>query len=169
MKTMSATNKIRNSTVPLLGPPPPASSPAVRRSMKSNRARNTAPELRLRRSLWAAGLKGYRLGWRKAPGRPDIAYPGRYIAIFVHGCFWHRCPHCNPALPQRNPDFWQRKFIRNQERDARKTQELKAAGWQVIELWECQINRHLDFCLSMIRQAWETRPATRKFDSTQNL
>ncbi len=71
---------------------PPASSEAVRHSMQGNRSKNTKPELLVRRYLREAGLTGYRLQWKGAAGRPDIAFPGRRVAIFVHGCFWHRCP-----------------------------------------------------------------------------
>jgi DNA mismatch endonuclease, patch repair protein len=107
--------------------------------MRANRARNTGPERRLREALRAAGLGGYRLNWRKAPGRPDIAYPGRKVAIFVHGCYWHHCPRCYPNLPKSNPDFWARKFELNRERDARKRSRLEAVGWVVIEAWEHEL------------------------------
>ena len=107
--------------------------------MKGNVAKNTKPEVRLRSKLRAAGYPGYRLHWRKAPGRPDIAYPGRKIAIFVNGCFWHRCPHCKPGLPKSNANFWNRKFALTLERDARKVQELRQAGWTVLTVWECEL------------------------------
>ena len=97
-------------------PNPPPSSPAVRTSMRANRARDTGPELRLRRALREAGYGGYRLNWRKAPGRPDIAYPGRRVAIFVHGCYWHHCPRC--TQPPESTEFWARKFELNRERGA---------------------------------------------------
>lgn len=121
--------------------------------MKANRAKNTQPELRLRAALRAAGLAGYRLSWKKVSGRPDIAYPGRHLAIFVHGCYWHRCPICDKPLPKSNADFWQRKFIRNQERDVRKRHDLENAGWDVVEVWECQINKDLEGCVSRIATA----------------
>lgn len=120
-------------------PNPPPTSQAVRNVMRANRARNTGPEVRLRRALRAAGLGGYRLNWKKAPGRPDIAYPGRRVAVFVHGCYWHHCPRCYPNLPKSNPDFWARKFELNRERDARKRTNLEDAGWFVIETWECDV------------------------------
>ncbi len=123
-----------------LGPPPVATSPAVSRSMRGNVPKNTQPEIRLRQQLWAAGLRGYRLHWRKAPGRPDIAFPGRRLAVFVNGCFWHRCPNCQPAVPRSHSDFWARKFELNQERDARKQRELEQAGWRVITAWECELH-----------------------------
>lgn len=109
--------------------------------MKGNRARNTNPELSLRRLLREGGFTGYRLHWKRAPGHPDIAYPGRRIAVFVHGCFWHRCPHCNPPLPKSHLDYWERKFELNKERDARKIRDLEAAGWSVFVIWECQLKR----------------------------
>lgn len=127
-----------------LGPAPPATSLAVSRSMKGNRGKNTAPELELRRLLREAGYPGYRLHWKKAPGHPDIAYPGRKVAIFVNGCFWHRCPTCNPPLPKSNADFWERKFELNRERDCRKAEALESAGWRVIVVWECEIRARPD-------------------------
>ena len=107
--------------------------------MQGNKAKNTGPEVLLRKQLREAGYPGYRLHWRQAPGRPDIAYPGRKLAVFVNGCFWHRCPHCQPALPKSNAEFWARKFSLNAERDERKRRELVAAGWTVVTVWECEI------------------------------
>jgi DNA mismatch endonuclease (patch repair protein) len=121
--------------------------------MRANRARDTGPERRLRRALRDAGLGGYRLNWRKAPGRPDIAYPGRRLAIFVHGCYWHHCPRCYPNLPKSNPDFWARKFELNRERDARKRSNLEDAGWLVIEAWECDVRDHQAEVISVIAAA----------------
>ena len=114
---------------------------AVRRSMKGNVRANTKPEMLVRQRLREAGLTGYRLQWKKAPGRPDIAFVGRRVAIFVNGCFWHRCPHCNPSMPRRNVEFWEAKFARNVERDRRAQQELAEAGWLPIVIWECELKR----------------------------
>lgn len=120
------------------------------RTMSAIKAKNTKPETTLRKALWAAGLRGYRLHWKKAPGRPDIAFPGRKLAIFVNGCYWHRCPHCKPSMPKTHTDFWEGKFARNTERDARKISELKAAGWQVITIWECQVKKELGVCVKQV-------------------
>lgn len=154
---------IADVSVPL--PSPPASSPAIRRTMQANRSRDTGPELELRRLLRAAGHAGYRLHWKKAPGRPDIAYAGRRIAIFVNGCFWHRCPHCQPPTPKSNSEFWLAKFKTNQERDARKSNELQAAGWTVLTVWECEIASRPEAVIAAIvgvldgaRRASETYP-----------
>ena len=114
---------------------------AVRKSMQGNKRRDTKPELLVRQRLRAAGLTGYRLDWAKAPGRPDIAFPGRKIAIFVNGCYWHRCPHCNPSMPSKNVEFWEAKFRRNVERDARALAELEELGWCAITIWECELKR----------------------------
>jgi DNA mismatch endonuclease (patch repair protein) len=112
--------------------------------MKANRAAGTKPEKTLRLALRAAGHPGYRLNWRSAPGRPDISYPGRKVAVFVHGCYWHHCPACNPDLPKSNPEFWARKFELNRERDARKRRQLEEADWLVYEIWEHEIRDRLD-------------------------
>jgi DNA mismatch endonuclease (patch repair protein) len=125
-------------------PNPPPSSPAVRAVMRANRARDTGPERRLRKALRDAGLGGYRLNWKKAPGRPDIAYPSRKVAIFVHGCYWHHCPRCYPKLPKSNPAFWARKFELNRERDKRKRSTLESIGWVVVESWEHEATDEID-------------------------
>lgn len=114
---------------------------AVRKSMQGNKRRDTKPELLVRQHLREAGFTGYRLDWAKAPGRPDIAFPGRKLAIFVNGCYWHRCPHCNPSVPRKNVEFWQEKFRRNVARDKRALEELHGLGWRTITIWECELKR----------------------------
>jgi DNA mismatch endonuclease, patch repair protein len=120
--------------------------------MSSIRAKNTKPEIALRKALWKNGLQGYRLHWKKVAGRPDIAYPKRKIAIFVNGCYWHRCPHCNPSFPKTNKNFWQKKFQDNAERDQRKNKELKKDGWIVIVVWECQIKDNMNRVIHKIEK-----------------
>lgn len=94
------------------------------RVMSANKGKNTKPELSLRRALRQTGIRGYRLNWKKAPGRPDIAFPGRKIAIFVNGCFWHRCPYCHPGFPKSHRSLWRRKFVDNKRRDKYKALQL---------------------------------------------
>ena len=108
------------------------------RSMSANGKSSTKPELLVRQQLRNAGFSGYRLHW-KAPGHPDIAYPGKRVAIFVNGCFWHRCPYCDPAVPKKNRTFWEAKFVRNIERDQETRATLEAQGWTVFTIWECQL------------------------------
>lgn len=118
---------------------PTASSPNASSTMRANKGANTKPELRLRRLMREAGYSGYRIHWRKAPGRPDIAYPGRRVAIFVNGCFWHRCPACSPPMPKANRDFWAAKFNETARRDATVVSSLTASGWTVVVVWECEL------------------------------
>ena len=120
------------------------------RIMSRVRAKNTKPELCLRKMLCQAGFRGYRLHWRKAPGRPDICYPSKKIAIFVHGCFWHRCPHCNPSTPKSHQKFWREKFRKNKLRDKRKVRLLKKDGWKVCNFWECQLKSKTERMISII-------------------
>ena len=115
-------------------------SEATHKAMQSNKRANTKPELLVRQRLREAGLVGYRLQW-KVPGRPDIAWPGKKVAIMVNGCFWHRCPHCKLPLPKSNVEYWSIKFDRNVERDAENLKALEEAGWRVHILWECQLKK----------------------------
>jgi DNA mismatch endonuclease, patch repair protein len=132
-----ATHKRHRYKTPLRNPVP--SSETVSRTMQANRAKDTTPERILRKSLWECGLRGYRLHSKKVPGRPDISFGPQKVAIFVHGCFWHRCPKCSLPLPKSNREFWKKKFRRNRARDRRKTRALKSEGWKVFEFWECEI------------------------------
>lgn len=118
--------------------------------MSSNRGKDTGPELLLRRALREAGIPGYRLQWKKVPGRPDIAYPGKKVAIFVNGCFWHRCPKCNLPLPKTHTEFWVEKFDRNVKRDKEKSDALSALGWTVITAWECELKEDPSEIVEMI-------------------
>lgn len=122
-------------------PNPTPSSEVTTKVMKANKGKNTGPEIRLRSLLRTHGYPGYRIGWKGVPGHPDICYPGRKVAIFVNGCFWHRCPSCNLPLPKTNTEFWKEKFERNVERDRRKTCELESMGWTVITVWECELRK----------------------------
>ena len=120
-------------------PAPPASSDAVRKSMQGNKRADTKPELLVRKRLRAAGLTGYRLQW-KVPGRPDVAWPGKKVALFVNGCFWHRHKNCKMAtMPKSNVEYWTIKFDRNVERDRANLSRLRKDGWRVHVLWECQL------------------------------
>lgn len=130
------------------------------KSMKSNKRKDTIPEIILRKALREAGFPGYRLQW-KIPGRPDICYPGRKIAIFVNGCFWHRCPYCNLPIPKHNHEYWVRKFDTNVERDVRSHEELSQHGWTVIVVWECEIKNNLESKVAEITNILEQKKARR--------
>lgn len=118
--------------------------------MSSIKAKNTKPELALRKALCQNGLTGYRIHWKTVPGKPDISFPGRHIAIFVNGCFWHRCPFCNPPFPKTHEDFWRLKFEKNKKRDQIKIQELENLGWKAFVFWECQIRCNVSGCVHEI-------------------
>jgi DNA mismatch endonuclease (patch repair protein) len=137
-------------------------SETVSRVMSANKAKNTGPELLLRKALYQAGIRGYRLhrsvstasgSDRGTTVRPDIAFIGRKLAIFVHGCFWHHCPKCSTSLPKHNTPFWKAKFERNVERDARKVADLTAAGWTVVTFWECDLKSDLPAVVKRIAKA----------------
>jgi DNA mismatch endonuclease (patch repair protein) len=108
------------------------------RMMSSIRSKDTKPELLVRRFLHAAGLR-YRLHRRGVPGRPDIVFPSKRIAVFIHGCFWHQHPRCRFATrPVTNAEFWRQKLEQNRARDLRNVEELEAEGWHVFVIWECE-------------------------------
>lgn len=109
------------------------------RVMSRVRNKDTRPEMKVRRLVFAAGYR-YRLHGRKLPGKPDLVFPGRRKVIFVHGCFWHRHEGCPLArLPKSRHEFWIPKLEANRERDRRNQKELEALGWSVLALWECEL------------------------------
>src|SRR5688572_28534970 len=106
--------------------------------MEAVRQRDTSPEMIVRRAAHAMGAR-YRIQVKNLPGRPDIVFPARKLCIFVHGCFWHRHDGCRlTSTPSSNRTFWEEKFARNVERDERKATELRALGWRVEAIWECE-------------------------------
>jgi DNA mismatch endonuclease (patch repair protein) len=123
------------------GRAPVPHDPRVSATMSRIRAKNTRPEMIVRAALRRAGHTGYRLHYDRVPGRPDIAFVGRRIALFVHGCFWHGCPHCTPGRPKNNRIFWDRKLDANKARDQRKAAALRKDGWAVYTVWECALRR----------------------------
>lgn len=122
------------------------------RIMSSISDRNTKPEMKLRKSMYANGIRGYRLHWKKVPGRPDICFPGKKLAIFVNGCFWHRCPYCRPPMPKSHTKFWEKKFETNVNRDKKKIRLLKKDGWKVLVLWECHIKKDINKSILKVKQ-----------------
>ena len=109
---------------------------AVMRSVKS---KNTGAEMKVRQLLHAAGFR-YFLHVKNLPGKPDIVFPRRKKAIFVHGCFWHQHPGCRSAhRPASNSDYWNAKLDRNMARDERNLAILRESGWEIFVVWECDI------------------------------
>ena len=120
-------------------------------------SKNTKPEITLRKALWSEGHKGYRLNWKKVPGRPDIAYPGKKIAIFVNGCYWHRCPKCDLPLPKTNTGFWKEKFEKNVKRDKNKNDELLSLDWIVLVFWECDIKSDISNLIQKVKKVLDAQ------------
>jgi DNA mismatch endonuclease (patch repair protein) len=107
--------------------------------MAAVRQKNTRPEIMLRQALFRAGLR-FRIHRRDLPGTPDIVFPSKRTVIFVQGCFWHRHHGCKRStFPATRTEFWAEKFSRNIERDKKVQNRLKASGWQVLVVWECQV------------------------------
>lgn len=114
----------------------------VRRSenMRKIRGKDTEPELAVRRLCREIGFSGYRVHRKDLPGKPDLAWVGRKLAIFVHGCFWHG-HDCAEGVrkPKSNRDYWIPKIERNQQRDSENMAALRMRGWDVLVVWECEI------------------------------
>lgn len=126
--------------------------------MSRIRAKNTGPERALRAMLRAAGLTGYRLHYDVVPGRPDVAFVHRKVAVFVHGCFWHGCPHHAQVKVKSNTAWWTNKIGTNRARDRRKASALRRAGWRVITIWECRLKKSPDVQLRKVRRALSASP-----------
>lgn len=119
-------------------------TPEVRSyNMSRIRSKGTKPEEMVRKYLFAQGFR-YRKNVRKLPGCPDIVLPKYRTVIFVHGCFWHmhNCEHFK--WPASNKEYWEPKIKRNAERDRTNQERLRADGWNVIVVWECDIKKRFD-------------------------
>ncbi len=110
--------------------------------MSSVKSTNTNPEIVYRKALFSRGLR-YRVNCRNVRGSPDIVLRKKKVAIFIDGCFWHKCPKCFRA-PDSNKEYWLKKVERNKARDKEVNTELKRNGWKVIRIWEHEINTVLD-------------------------
>jgi DNA mismatch endonuclease (patch repair protein) len=120
------------------------------RMMAGIRGKNTKPEMVVRRALHAEGFR-YRLHVASLPGRPDIVLPKHRAVVLVHGCFWHRHEGCRFATtPATRSEFWEEKFRQNVVRDSKSEQALRALGWRVATLWECDIRNFDDEALSRL-------------------
>lgn len=114
---------------------PEASSPSVSKSMKSNRSSGTKPELVLSKLLRK------KIKRNDLPGTPDFVYQKKNLAVFIHGCFWHRCPVCKLPLPKTHRIFWKNKFERNIQRDKLVKRKLRSIGWKNLVVWEHEMRK----------------------------
>ncbi|MDG6920634.1 MAG: very short patch repair endonuclease [Nitrososphaerota archaeon] len=135
----------------VLGPSPPASNLATHNVMVSNRGHNTGLELKLRRALRAAGIRGFRVNYLVGGTRVDLAFPSSKVAVLVNGCFWHRCSICKLPLPKSHRSFWTRKFRLTRLRDARVRSSIRESGWRLVEIWEHQARDDLGGCVRLVR------------------
>lgn len=123
--------------------------------MAAVKSKNTAPELVLRRALYAAGLRGWRVHYRGARGTPDIAWPSLRAAVFVDGAFWHG--HPSRHRPGRSGLYWDAKIARNVERDRQVDSALQEAGWSVLRIWDFEIRKDLPSVLDHIVELLRSR------------
>jgi len=122
------------------------------------RSRDTTPEHVLRKALWRQNRR-YRLHHKTPAGRPDIVFPGRKVAIFIDGCFWHGCPE-HYVRPRSRPDFWADKLATNVTRDQRQTETLEALGWRVVRVWEHAVFETLEDVLKETLEALDAESWT---------
>jgi DNA mismatch endonuclease (patch repair protein) len=122
-------------------------------------SRGSAPEMRVRRAVHAAGFR-YRLHRKGLPGSPDLVFPRFRVAVFVHGCFWHWHGCKRSRMPEANRAYWEAKIARNVARDARNAAALDAAGWTVRVVWECGIDDGVASLLQLLRERDATHAAS---------
>jgi DNA mismatch endonuclease (patch repair protein) len=124
--------------------------------MSRVKAKNTTPELRVRKIAYALGYR-FRIHRRDLPGTPDLVFPKLRLILFVHGCFWHRHNGCVRATtPRSNYDFWQKKLDRNVERDRQAVSDLAAMGWDARIIWECE-TKDAAMLATQLRELFESR------------
>ncbi len=104
--------------------------------------KNTKPELVVRKVAHRLGYR-FRLHDPRLPGKPDLVFPSRKAVIFVHGCFWHQHTCRRASIPKSRPEYWLPKLTRNVERGHKQVDDLRAAGWRVLIVWECEVGDHV--------------------------
>jgi DNA mismatch endonuclease (patch repair protein) len=143
-------------------------SPEVRSRMMSGiRGKDTKPEMIIRRGLHARGFR-FRLHDRTLPGKPDLVFPKYRAVIFVHGCFWHGHECHLFKWPKTRVEFWREKIEGNRARDVRVALELRGSGWDVIEVWECQLKDKRPHELERVLVVLEGRLKARRPLAGQN-
>jgi DNA mismatch endonuclease (patch repair protein) len=110
-----------------------------RRTMRAVKGKGTGPERRLRAMLAGRGFCGWRANPPGIAGNPDVAFPSKGVAVFIDGCFWHKCPICKRPLPVTNAGYWRKKIARNAKRDRAWDRQLAVDGWRVVRIWEHEL------------------------------
>ena len=115
------------------------------KNMSQIRSKDTSIELKVRKYLFSLGYR-YRVNYKELPGKPDIVFTKKKIAIFIHGCYWHghNCNSRYAHISKSNTNYWNTKSQSNQERDKRNIEQLEKDGWKVIVLWECEIKDNFE-------------------------
>lgn len=137
------------------------------RMMAAVRGRDTGPELLLRQLLREAGLRGYRLHRKDIPGRPDVAWIGRRVAVFVDGAFWHG--HPSAFTQGKSGKFWDDKIAANVQRDRQNDERLRETGWVVVRIWDFEVERDPVECVKRVRGALASPSAPAAADATSAL
>ena len=133
-----------------------------RRIMRAVRQRDTGAEVELRRALHRAGVRGWRCNYKRAPGRPDIAWPALRMCVFVDGAFWHG--HPSRHKPGRSGRYWDEKIASNVARDRRVDAELADLGWRVLRVWDFEIHRELPDVVDAVVTALRGQIALGQFE-----
>jgi DNA mismatch endonuclease (patch repair protein) len=121
------------------------------KTMSRIRRRDTKPELLLRRAIWAHGQRGYRVDDRRLPGRPDLAWTRKKVAVFIDGAFWHG--HPSAFTHGKSGAYWDEKIARNVERDGRADATLRDMGWTVFRFWDFEVRKECERCVAEIEAA----------------
>ena len=119
--------------------------------MSKIRSKNTKTEVEFRKKVWAAGLR-YGLYSKKLPGKPDLVFASKKVAVFIDGCFWHKCPKCFKR-PASNKKYWDWKIQYNVDKDKRISRELRKLGWEVVRFWEHDTKKNSDKCIERIKRS----------------
>jgi DNA mismatch endonuclease, patch repair protein len=129
--------------------------------------RDTGPELKLRRALWAAGVRGWRCDVSSLPGRPDLGFTRSRVAVFVDGLLWHGHPK---RYPGNLTEHWETKIAHNIARDRRTESTLREMGWEVLRFWETEVKRDIDACVARVLEALTAPPRTHVYgDSSRHV
>jgi DNA mismatch endonuclease, patch repair protein len=118
--------------------------------MSKIKSKNTSLEVNFRKLLWKNGLRGYRLHY-KLPGKPDIVFTKKKVAVFIDGCFWHKCPKCYKE-PKSRKKYWLPKITNNAMRDRKNIKILKKEGFEVVRLWEHEIKKNPEKCIGKVNK-----------------
>lgn len=127
-------------------------------NMSRIKGKDTKIEVEVRKYLFSKGYR-FRKNDKRYPGKPDIVLPKYHVAIFVHGCFWHRHEGCIDATtPKTRTEFWLEKFDKNVKNDQIKQEKIRELGWRVIVIWECELKRSFQETMDKVEKELTRKP-----------